>query len=140
MKGLLVILFLIISANSFAAGFIAKNKVGLCEAHNIYSTDYACVVGEGSACVERPDKYNCAYHVMSGEVVIIDAAKKALYDLEKDSEAQAAAQERLERIARLQNLRETLASLDGPLDAATIRAFIKHLVKEEIRRLKHELE
>lgn len=139
MNKIFLFIILVMPAITHAA-YIAKNKVGMCPVVASYGNQDLCQLREGSACIEKLSDYNCAYHVLQGNQIIIDANLKAAYDAEVAAANTARAQERTARIAKLAQLRNTLDSLDGPLDAASIRAFIKALVVEEIRRLKQDLE
>lgn len=134
----LILLVLMVPAISFAA-YIDQRDVGTCGVPH-YGNAKSCLESEGFACIEKIEGYNCEYHILSNGQIVEDATKKTAYLARLQSQRDAETTERNQRIARLNQLRNTLDSLDGPLDAATIRAFIKHLVVEEIRRLKRELE
>lgn len=120
--------------------YLAKSKVGACQGVNHYSNVNSCEVIEGASCIEKIEGYNCEYHVLSGNSIVEDATKKAAYLLRLQQDADAAAAELTQRLARLQDLRNKLASLDGPLTVDQVKAILKHVVVEEIRRLKRELE
>lgn len=129
MKYLILFLF----SMTAHAGYMKKSEVENCnlKGRNNYSSRYECQ--KNGPCVRLPERYQCEYYELSGDILVVNEAKRlAFYAAKKDKKDELTAK-KIKRTARRLRLKNCLFILSGSPTAAQVKSCRIDALKEQIR-------